>query len=1150
MASREALGLTTVVGEEAARLNPRGGKPTGAVTRAAAVPEQPGHIGLALSGGGIRSATFCLGVLQALSQRQRLASFDYLSTVSGGGYIGSWLSAWIKRAGLHAVQCALGGHAAPPGAAPAAHEPPEVTWLRRYSNYLAPRVGLFSLDSLTLVATWLRNVGLNLVVLLSCLAVAFIAPLLLLEPLSDATRHSRAFGFAASWLGLVFLLAIAFNLWHQSLTVNRRLNWLISAPGVVATVVLPALLAAGAGAVWLFQPQPAPEGRVFGVIFVALLLAILLTVWFIAEGIKRRFPAALFREVMLHAMAGAFAFAAGAGVLVAVHAVWLRLIEGGSETLRIVLLASFGAPAVLLAFGVASTVFTGLVGRVYFERSREWWSRLNARFMVFGGVWFVLCLLAFFALPTLTWLAAQIGSWTAVVGSGWIGSLLAAVFGRVPEKASKAMQHRIDGLLNLAAGLFVAGLLFLVAAGTSAVILASAGIAPGQVADAIVAPSVSFDFSSVKNRVEYQVSVDQPRDALFADFVAAHIAALAQLRAAGSPIDGIGVLGFAFLLLTAVALLFGWRVDVNKFSLHNMYKNRLVRCYLGASNQPNRNEQPFVGLDDGDDLPLRDLAGPAPTDPVQRPLHIINTALNIAQGANLAWQERKAASFVLTPLYCGFSLALTQGDSTGTRGYRPTAQYAASDGEEPGFTLGMALATSGAAVSPNMGRATKPALAFVLTLFNMRLGRWSPNPAGDMWRQPSPRFGLVALLQELLGQSNETSNYVYLSDGGHFDNLGLYELVRRRCAVIFAVDCGADPERKFGDLAEAIRKCRVDLGVEISVDHLEFLRGDKSMRADRGFVEGTIQYDPADPTTNGRLILLKPTLCRAQKEPADVLNYAAKNPPFPQQTTSDQFFDESQFESYRRLGLYIGHQCLEEYESLLPLQVTAPAAVTPVVPRETPTFATQWLAGLFFRRRSKGRPLPARAGALVDFFAVALLVVLAGLAGFAAFDWLRLPGYHAFPCFSTASCLSQSQALLGAVNSGVPIWENAIFWRTLLDNFFVVVYLAMFVMGFIVAVNRWTNLSTPRRKWAVLAALCAVALLAAGIDYVENFVVLAMIAAPEMPPNAAQQLAPFTAAKYQVVAVSVALLVLRLGQIVRQFRQRWHDTVASSGPTR
>jgi predicted acylesterase/phospholipase RssA len=113
MASREALGLTTVVGEEAARLC----QPN--VTRAAAVPEQPGHIGLALSGGGIRSATFCLGVLQALSQRQRLASFDYLSTVSGGGYIGSWLSAWIKRAGLHAVQCALGGHAAPPP-----HRPP------------------------------------------------------------------------------------------------------------------------------------------------------------------------------------------------------------------------------------------------------------------------------------------------------------------------------------------------------------------------------------------------------------------------------------------------------------------------------------------------------------------------------------------------------------------------------------------------------------------------------------------------------------------------------------------------------------------------------------------------------------------------------------------------------------------------------------------------------------------------------------------------------------------------------------------------------------------------------------------------------------------------------------------------------------------
>jgi hypothetical protein len=150
-----------------------------------------------------------------------------------------------------------------------------------------------------------------------------------------------------------------------------------------------------------------------------------------------------------------------------------------------------------------------------------------------------------------------------------------------------------------------------------------------------------------------------------------------------------------------------------------MYKNRLVRCYLGASNQASRNEQPFTGLDDGDDLPLRHLAGVKPGDPVQRPFHIINTALNISQGSNLAWQERKAASFVLTPLYCGFSLAPTQGDRTPADrprdDYCPTALYAARDGEEP--TTWDGPRHSGRRESEH-GICQRPARAFLLTMFN------------------------------------------------------------------------------------------------------------------------------------------------------------------------------------------------------------------------------------------------------------------------------------------------------------------------------------------------------------------------------------------------------------------------------------------------
>src|SRR5271169_3240276 len=117
-------------------------------------PEQPakGPIGLALSGGGIRSATFSLGVLQSLAGHGRLSSFDYLSTVSGGGYIGSWLSAWISRNDLKGVQDQLAKRGSEGGAVPETAEPAPIVWLRKYSNYLAPRVGIFSIDALTLMS--------------------------------------------------------------------------------------------------------------------------------------------------------------------------------------------------------------------------------------------------------------------------------------------------------------------------------------------------------------------------------------------------------------------------------------------------------------------------------------------------------------------------------------------------------------------------------------------------------------------------------------------------------------------------------------------------------------------------------------------------------------------------------------------------------------------------------------------------------------------------------------------------------------------------------------------------------------------------------------------------------------------------------------
>ena len=871
------------------------------------------------------------------------------------------------------------------------------------------------------------------------------------------------------------------------------------------------------------------------------------------ERSKQQSHWGLLEQLCIHLLGGAIALATATALVSGIYAAWDALTEflaldpTSSTTFRLALLVTLGPPALLFAFGVASSVSTGIVGRAYFERSREWWSRLNARFLLLGSAWCIACLLAFFALPTLKWLVALVGNWVALLGTGWIASLLAAVYGRVPEKASKKFQFQVANLLNVAASIFVAGLVFVVAAGTAAALFAIGRIEPQPAVASLAPPSVSLDFDAASDSVNYQVSVAQPKLPALSVFVKSHMAALTTVRSAPGLLPSLSLAPSAFLTVFAVLLLFGWRVDVNKFSLHNMYKNRLVRCYLGASNQGSRNEQPFIGLDDGDDVPLKALCGSEGVPP-QRPFHILNTALNISQGSNLAWQERKAAAFVLTPLYCGFCLAPTQGDKTDLSqtsvgapppGFRPTEFYAAKDREEPGFTLGMALATSGAAVSPNMGRATHPSLAFVLTLFNARLGRWVANPACEKWRQPSPRFGVLCLLQELLGLSNEERNFVYLSDGGHFDNTGLYELVRRQCKVIFLVDAGADPERQFGDLAEAIRKCRVDLGAEITINEMP-LRGDgKTMLAEQGFTEGTILYEDG---SLGNLIVIKPTLEKARNEPGDVLNYAAKNRPFPQQTTSDQFFDESQFESYRRLGEYIGRACLQKHGSLLPDAEITETKTQPDSFIEQPTFATKFVASLL--RRPSGRvALPAREGSLVDFFVLSAVASIVWLIACLVLDWFLLPGLDTGACLTLSAYVTQTDVLFSKGHATNPDW---MFVRGQLDNAFIVAYLGTFIMGYIVAVNELCGSVRKRRYWGLLLGLCCLALLAGFVDYSENFLMLGW-GSGSRPESAAADVAQWTMWKFWLIGANLLALLAVLPRIWKVFARRW---MPSSAPAR
>lgn len=171
-------------------------------------------------------------------------------------------------------------------------------------------------------------------------------------------------------------------------------------------------------------------------------------------------------------------------------------------------------------------------------------------------------------------------------------------------------------------------------------------------------------------------------------------------------------------------------------------------------------------------------------------------------------------------------------------------------------------------------------------------------------------MGFYWLLRELLGATDDDSEFVYLSDGGHFENLAVYELVRRRCKLIVVGDASCDSGYAFGDLHNAIERCRTDFGVEIEVNELSELVAKKgpgdaqTKRSQAHFATGRIRYNPGSSKEDGTIIYLKPTLL--DRDPADVLAYAKTNQSFPHDTTANQWFDEAHFENYRALGEAVG----------------------------------------------------------------------------------------------------------------------------------------------------------------------------------------------------------------------------------------------------
>jgi len=383
------------------------------------------------------------------------------------------------------------------------------------------------------------------------------------------------------------------------------------------------------------------------------------------------------------------------------------------------------------------------------------------------------------------------------------------------------------------------------------------------------------------------------------------------------------------VLFAGLALLIDRGVNLNRFSMHAVYRDRLIRAFLGTASSahydwknvdpkdptPTRVPDGFTDFDPADNMRMADALDRVADPSVKALFHVINVALNRTSGGNTARAERKAAPFTITPLRCGSAVL------DGWRGaYASTKDYAGGEKEtgasdcQNGITLGTAMAISGAAVSPNMGYNSSPFAAFLMTLFNVRLGAWLANPDGKdksskRFDKSGPKFAIPTMLEELLGQSNVKGSYVYLSDGGHFDNLGLYEMLRRRCAQIVVVDAGADPKYAYFDLGHTLEMAFIDLGVQVRFEP-GISTKIKTLSPFAAIAEITYPPDAEAelPRSKGKLIYIKPWL--PTTAPIELLAYKRVKPNFPHEPTEDQFFTESDFESYRRLGEYLTNDML------------------------------------------------------------------------------------------------------------------------------------------------------------------------------------------------------------------------------------------------
>ena len=328
-----------------------------------------------------------------------------------------------------------------------------------------------------------------------------------------------------------------------------------------------------------------------------------------------------------------------------------------------------------------------------------------------------------------------------------------------------------------------------------------------------------------------------------------------------------------FLALVVFSVLLAYVCDINRVSIHAYYRARLSDAFL-----------PQIEGASGGDPGNFDLSQITPEHGA--PLPLINTTLNTSSSDDERLRSRQGANFFFSPVYSGSQ----------PTGYRRITDYAGGS-----LSLSTAFTISGAAVDPDMYVTSARAVSFLMALFNARLGFWARNPDCGYRRNAMLPWWWIFIGREMLGVGlDEKRRHVHLSDGGGFENLALYELIRRHARYLIVCDAGADPDTTLSDLGRAIERVRVDFGAHIDLAADRMYRERADMLAQRPYVLGHVRY--ADGS-RGDILYLRPVLCNALT--ADIYAYWRANPSFPNESTAQQFFAEPQFEAYRALGQQI-----------------------------------------------------------------------------------------------------------------------------------------------------------------------------------------------------------------------------------------------------